>query len=108
MPTPIKIIVETIASERDRNGNCYTFARFYLPSKGRSAALVAHVDGESNARSIAYNAAGKDWETVLAFESTIPKREWTEAAKGAHYDSMADATAILAEALRVGSEGGAL
>ncbi len=75
-PTPIRVIVETVSSARDVNGNCYHFATFYTPKKGRQQSVRMHVHGESNARSIAYRLAGRDHEGVLSFASTIAKRDW--------------------------------
>lgn len=104
MATPVKIIVETITSEHDRNGNRYHFARFYLPQLGRACVLECEVGGASNALHIAYRACGQDWAAVLGFESVIPKREW-QRMRPKGYMSESDAQAILAGMLM---KGGAL
>lgn len=78
-PTPVRVIVEILSSESDRNGNRYHFARFYNPSKGREPVAVVEVGGESNARSMAHSLAGNDYEGCLYFEITLPKRTWNHA-----------------------------
>ncbi len=77
---PIRCIVETITSARDVNGNCYHFAAFYSPAKGRHDRVVMEVASPSNARSFA-NAILKDVEAILDFEHTLAKREWQHARK---------------------------
>lgn len=76
MNTATTVIVETITSERDRNGNCYHLAVFYNPAKGRQQCVRMGVGGQSNARHIAYRLAGNDWERTLCFESTVPKSQF--------------------------------
>lgn len=80
MNTPIIAIVETVASERDSNGNTYHFARFYNAKKGRSECVTLETGGEGNATYLARKLTG-DWEKVLSFSSVIPKRDWQRAHK---------------------------
>lgn len=85
MTTPILVIVETISSQQDRNGNRYHFARFYSTARGRQASVTMEVDGESNARAIAYELAGKDLEAMLYFEREVSKTEWKRLRQGVTY-----------------------
>lgn len=91
------VIVETVSSETDQNGNRYHFAVFYNPAKGRQHSVALEVGGESNARHIAYKIAG-DWEGTLCFERTLPKREWQRAkgfAKVETYEGSQQASVLL-------------
>lgn len=77
-PTPIRVVVETVSSERDTGGNTYHVCHLFNPAKGRGARVSLEVGGPSSARSLAYKLAGGDWEAVLSLESTLPKRAWRE------------------------------
>jgi len=74
--TPIRAIVETTSSRRDLNGNCYHYARFYNPDKGRNTCVaVRDMGGTDNARCLANSYFGGH-ERVLSFERELPIREW--------------------------------
>ena len=74
--TPIRAIVETTSSRRDRNGNCYHYAHFYNPAKGRNTRVaVRDMGGTDNARCLANRYFGGH-ESVLSFERELPIREW--------------------------------
>lgn len=97
--TPTAVIVETVSSLTDRNGNHYHFAIFYNPAKGRQHSVCIDVGGESNARHIAYELAGKDYERTLCFESHLGKRDWQRVranAKPISYERSPEAKAALA------------
>jgi len=96
--TATKVIVEVVSSQRDVNGNRYHFARFYNPAKGRQNYVCIEVGGESNARQIAYELAGKDYEATLCFELTLPKREWKRVRpeRAGMYEGSPEAKAALA------------
>lgn len=76
----IRFIVETITSERDRNGNCYHFARITSTLTGRS--LSVQVGGNGNARALV-KAVGDTWDSLHSVEITIPKRQWQQHASEA-------------------------
>lgn len=75
-----KIIVETVSSQIDTNGNRYHYARFYNPEMGRQHSVVIEIGGPSNGLHIAHKMTG-DWESTLEFTQTIPKREFMAAFK---------------------------
>ncbi|KKN03936.1 hypothetical protein LCGC14_1102810 [marine sediment metagenome] len=79
----IKVIVCTYTSERDLNGNCRHFTRFYNTAKSRQEAVVMKTGGENNARHTAYELAGDDYEAMLEFTTVLPKREWWRARNAA-------------------------
>lgn len=102
MSTQTIVIVETITSQRDVNGNCYHLARFYNPAKGRQHSVLMEVGGESNARHIAYRLAGNDYEGTLVFESVIPKSQFRMLSCGVKlYEGSKEAEAALAELFAV-------
>ena len=70
----VKVIVNTISSKRDVNGNTYHFARFYNPKKSRDF-VTLEVGSRSNAEGLAYDYAG-GWDTTICIESELPIREW--------------------------------
>lgn len=76
--TAVRIIVEIITSACDSSGNRYSLARFYAPHWGRAPFLSMDigVGGGDNASHLACKACGGDWNAVLTFGRTIPKREW--------------------------------
>ena len=97
--TATTVIVEIISSQIDRNGNRYHFAIFYNPAKGRQHRVCMEVGGESNARLMAYELAGKDFERLLAFECSLPKLEWKRRHRLANcitYEGSPEAKAALA------------
>ena len=96
--TPTRVIVETVSSLIDRNGNRHHFAVFYNPAKGRQHSVAIEVGGESNARCIAYKLAGNDHEGTLAFEHSLGKRDWQfqrANAKPISYEGSPEAKAAL-------------
>lgn len=95
--TQTRVITETVSSELDRNGNRYHFARFYNPAKGRSECVSMEVGGDSNAKYIAHDLAGGDWEATLSFQCSLPKKEWQRERKRVTlYEGTTEATAALA------------
>lgn len=84
---PIRIIAHILTSHVDRNGNTYTVAEFYNPIKGRNCAVSLRCHSASNARSLAFQAAGGDWENTLCLEMhDIPIRRIQALSKGALYE----------------------
>lgn len=71
MADPIRTIVRTFVSERDRNGNCYKFSMIYAVSAG----IHKIVTVEDFSTSI-FPDLGIRWGEYLEIESCIPKREW--------------------------------
>jgi hypothetical protein len=102
--TATTVIVEIVSSQIDRNGNRYHFAIFYNPAKGRQRRVCMEVGGESNARTMAYELAEKDFERILTFECTLPKREWQRRRTLANcvtYEGSPEAKAALAALFNV-------
>lgn len=71
MADPIKAIIQTFISERDRNGNCYKFSMVYAVSAG----IHKIVTVEDFSTSV-FPDLGIKWGEYLEIESCIPKREW--------------------------------
>lgn len=72
----IRFIVETVTSERDRNGNCYHFARVTSTVTGKTL-CIAEVGGTTNARWIVTRSVSNDGHyPVHTVETTLPKRQW--------------------------------
>lgn len=96
---PIRVIVQVFTSERDRNGNCYHFARFTNPAKGRNASITVEVGGRSNAEIMGKRLAGGDWEATFCAEQTMGKRDWQYARKhsegGVSYEGNAETNSAL-------------
>lgn len=76
----IKLIVETVTSERDLNGNCYHAAIFVSTRTGERM-TVRDIGGESNARGAA-REAGLEWDELYCTQAVIPKRQWQHTVKG--------------------------
>lgn len=71
----IKVIVNTISSRRDSNGNTRYFARFYNPHKSRHDFVTIEVESRSNSDRLAYDYAG-GWEGTICIESELPIWQW--------------------------------
>jgi hypothetical protein len=74
--TPIRVIATTYTSARDLNGNCYHWARFINPTRGRHTSVVINTGGESNAVHLAWLAAGEDHEGTHCTQVVQAKRDW--------------------------------
>src|SRR5258706_15420405 len=76
---PIKVILESLYSKRDRNGNCYWAFRYTDTATGKQ--VVGNISGgESNIRSM-LRPLGLDSETVHSTITEIPIREFNRLTK---------------------------
>jgi hypothetical protein len=104
-PTPIRIIVEVTSSFPDTNGNRYHFARFWNAQKGRQESVAINdISGVSNARAVAYELAGRDYEATLVFERAVTKTEFRKLTRGTVFAGYEGAEAVqraLADLMRV-------
>ena len=97
MADPIRAIVRTFTSERDRNGNCYSFAFIYNPAAGIYKFVA--VDDPCGISTLLQEIAGAGFGTVLEIQEVMPKREWQSKHKNhaMHYSHTAGCRAALAE-----------
>lgn len=79
--TSIRLIVDIYTSATDRCGNRYTVAAFTGVAHGRHSTVWVDCHSESNARRLAFIAAGGDWEAIHYTEQTLPIREWQRLSK---------------------------
>lgn len=78
-PEPIKAILESIYSKRDRNGNCYWAFRYTDTATGKQ--VTGNISGgESNIRSM-LRPLGLDSETTYSTIIEMPIREFNKLTK---------------------------
>ncbi len=80
----IKYIIETISSLRDRNGNCYHFARITSTKTGNS--LTVDVASASNASGMVRRLLNLPWNAVHCVERWESIRDWQRAKQFASVD----------------------
>jgi hypothetical protein len=77
MSDPIRAIVRTFTSERDRNGNVYHYCMIYDVRQGVYKTINVETGGPDNGGSMVGRILGdRGCSTVLCTEETIPKRLW--------------------------------
>lgn len=81
MADPIKAIVRTFTSERDRDGNCYKFAFIYSAAAGIYKFVA--VDDPCGISTLLKEVSGVEFGQALEVEEVMPKRLW--AAKHKNY-----------------------
>jgi hypothetical protein len=80
---PIKAVLQSIYSKRDRNGNCYWSFRFTDTATGKSVEGTIS-GGESNVRSM-LGPLGLSGEEVHSSTIELPIREWNRLTKEFRY-----------------------
>lgn len=94
--TSIKIVVHTMQSRVDRNGNTYTLASFYSPKRGKGVSVTIRCHSPSNAACMAREATGANWSSVLVLNSDgIALRRLDAMSKGALWEWSDDAALAL-------------
>jgi hypothetical protein len=97
---PIKAIIRTYVSERDRNGNCYKFSMIYAVQSG----IYTFVAVEDFSTTILTDL-GVKWSEYLEIDSCIPKREWQARRRNleVHYPHTPEYRAAMADLFEVKS-----
>jgi hypothetical protein len=79
----IKLIVDSVHSNRDINGNVYWFSTI-TPTRDKSQSITVLIPDRSNTI-FAAREAGLEWKEIYSTESSLPIRQWNERARLADY-----------------------
>jgi len=85
----IKLLVHTITSKRDMNGNCYHSATFTSTVSG-SSFNMPDTGGENNATHFA-RKAGLNWDEISSTQATLPIRQYNAIVKSWKFITWEDA-----------------